>query len=62
MAGFSAAWKNETAFRQEALIAIVLIPIAFWAWARRHSNRVANTLCVGCPNHRTIKLWDGSRN
>ncbi len=30
MAGFSAAWKNETAFRQEALIAIVLIPIAFW--------------------------------
>ncbi len=30
MAGFSAAWKNETALRQEALIAIVLIPIAFW--------------------------------
>lgn len=30
MAGFSAAWKNETAFRQESLIAIVLIPIAFW--------------------------------
>ncbi|QMU61925.1 MAG: diacylglycerol kinase [Gammaproteobacteria bacterium] len=30
MAGLSSAWKNEAAFRQESLMAIVLIPIAFW--------------------------------
>ena len=30
MAGLTSAWKNEAAFRQEALIAIILIPIAFW--------------------------------
>ncbi len=30
MAGLSIAWKNEAAFRQESLMAIVLIPIAFW--------------------------------
>jgi len=30
MAGLSAAWKNETAFRQESVLAILLIPFAFW--------------------------------
>lgn len=30
MAGLASAWKNEAAFRQESLVAIVLIPIAFW--------------------------------
>ena len=30
MAGLASAWKNEAAFRQESLIAIVLIPVAFW--------------------------------
>lgn len=30
MAGLCSAWKNEAAFRQESIIAIVLIPIAFW--------------------------------
>lgn len=29
MAGFSAAW-HEAAFRQEAILAIILIPAAFW--------------------------------
>jgi len=29
LAGFKAAWKHEDAFRQEALLAAVLIPLAF---------------------------------
>lgn len=28
--GFSAAWRNEEAFRQEALACVVLVPTAFW--------------------------------
>ncbi len=30
MAGFSAAFKNEDAFRQEVLLALVLIPVALF--------------------------------
>ncbi len=30
LAGFKAAWKHEDAFRQEALLALVLIPLAFF--------------------------------
>lgn len=30
MAGFGAAWKHEDAFRQESLLALVLIPLAFF--------------------------------
>lgn len=30
VAGLHAAWKNEEAFRQEVLLAIVLFPAAFW--------------------------------
>ena len=30
MAGLAAAWKNEEAFRQEVLLAVILLPIAFW--------------------------------
>lgn len=30
LAGFSAAYKHEDAFRQEALLAAVLIPLALW--------------------------------
>ena len=30
MAGLSAAWKNEEAFRQEVILSVVLFPIAFW--------------------------------
>ena len=30
MAGLMSAWKNEAAFRQEFVIAVILIPIAFW--------------------------------
>jgi diacylglycerol kinase (ATP) len=28
--GIRAAWRHETAFRQEALLACVLTPVAFW--------------------------------
>lgn len=30
MDGFKAAWKNEEAFRQEFILAVTLVPIAFW--------------------------------
>lgn len=30
MAGFSAAYKNEDAFRQEVLLALILIPLALY--------------------------------
>ena len=30
MAGFSAAYKNEDAFRQEVLLALILIPLSFF--------------------------------
>ncbi|MGD8831114.1 MAG: diacylglycerol kinase [Pseudomonadales bacterium] len=28
--GLSAAWKNESAFRQECVIAVILLPVSFW--------------------------------
>ena len=28
--GLSFAWKNEAAFRQESLLVLVLVPLAFW--------------------------------
>lgn len=30
VAGLRAAWKNEAAFRQECVLAFVLLPAAFW--------------------------------
>ena len=30
MAGLHSAWKNEAAFRQESILSLILIPIAFW--------------------------------
>ena len=30
LAGLSAAWRNEAAFRQECLLALVLIPLGLW--------------------------------
>jgi diacylglycerol kinase (ATP) len=30
IAGLRAAWRNEAAFRQECLLALVLTPTAFW--------------------------------
>jgi diacylglycerol kinase (ATP) len=28
--GLRAAWRNESAFRQESMLAVVLAPLAFW--------------------------------
>ena len=28
--GFKAAWKHEAAFRQESLLALVLLPVGYW--------------------------------
>ena len=28
--GFRAAWRNEAAFRQELVLAIIFLPFAFW--------------------------------
>lgn len=30
MTGFAAAWRSEEAFRQEVLLAVPLLPAAFW--------------------------------
>lgn len=30
MAGLRAAWRHEAAFRQELLLLLVLVPLAFW--------------------------------
>jgi diacylglycerol kinase (ATP) len=30
MLGFRAAWRHESAFRQEAVLALLLAPLAFW--------------------------------
>jgi len=30
MAGLSAAWRHESAFRQECVLAIVMLPAAWW--------------------------------
>lgn len=30
MKGFRAAWKHESAFRQETMLAIVMLPLAVW--------------------------------
>jgi len=29
-AGLSAAWRHEAAFRQECILAVLLLPLAFW--------------------------------
>ena len=28
--GLDAAWRNESAFRQECVIALILLPVSFW--------------------------------
>jgi len=30
VSGLSAAWRSEAAFRQETMLALVLLPVAFW--------------------------------
>ncbi len=44
MQGFRSAWRHEAAFRQEAVLAIVLLPAAFWLG----DNAVDYALLIGC--------------
>ncbi|HEY3488139.1 MAG TPA: diacylglycerol kinase [Gammaproteobacteria bacterium] len=41
--GLCFAWRNETAFRQEVLLAVILIPCAFWIG----DNAVQISLLIG---------------
>lgn len=43
LAGINAAWRNEDAFRQEAIAAIILMPVALWLG----ENGVERALLVG---------------
>lgn len=44
LTGLRSAWQHEAAFRQEAVIAIVLLPVAFWLG----STVIERILLVGC--------------
>ncbi len=43
LAGLSFAWKNEAAFRQEIILAMIMIPAAFWLG----SNATQTALLIG---------------
>jgi diacylglycerol kinase (ATP) len=43
LAGFRAAYKHEDAFRQETLLAMLLIPLAMWLPA----SNIGKTLMIG---------------
>ncbi len=43
IAGFRAAYKHEDAFRQEILLAAVMIPVALWL----HVSHVGKALMIG---------------
>jgi diacylglycerol kinase (ATP) len=42
-AGFAAAWRNESSFRQELLLTVVLVPAGLWLG----TNAVERALLVG---------------
>ena len=43
LAGLVAAWRNEAAFRQECVLAVSLVPVAFWLG----QNAVERVLLIG---------------
>ena len=43
LSGLASAWRSEEAFRQEVLLAIVLIPVALWLG----TNAVERILLIG---------------
>ena len=43
MAGFKAAWKHESAFRQEIVLGLIMLPLAFWLG----ENAVQYALLIG---------------
>ena len=46
LAGLRAAWKNEAAFRQELLLAIVLIPAAMWMGSTATQRALLISTCL----------------
>ncbi len=45
--GIKAAWDSETAFRQEVLICIALIPAAFWLGVTAVERALLIGVCLG---------------
>lgn len=43
LAGFRAAYKHEDAFRQEVLLAVIMVPLALWL----PSNHIGKALMIG---------------
>jgi diacylglycerol kinase (ATP) len=41
--GFRAAFKHEDAFRQEVLLAVIMIPLALWV----HASHIGKALMIG---------------
>ena len=56
-AGFRAAYKHENAFRQEVLLAAILIPLAFWLPINNLGKAlmIASVLMVSLVN--LIVVW-----
>jgi diacylglycerol kinase (ATP) len=44
--GIRAGWKNEAAFRQELLLCLVMIPLAFWVGASAVERVLLITTCL----------------
>ncbi len=43
IAGFKATWQHEEAFRQEVLLLIIAVPLAFWL----SESRIETVLLIG---------------
>jgi len=46
VAGLRAAWREEAAFRQESLLMIVLVPLAFWLGESLLEELLLIAVCV----------------
>lgn len=46
IAGLKAAWREEAAFRQESLLMIVMVPLAFWLGETVLEQMLLIAVCV----------------
>ena len=46
MAGLKAAWREEAAFRQESVLMIVMLPLAFWLGESVLEQMILIAVCV----------------
>ncbi len=47
--GFAAAWREEEAFRQECLLALIVIPLGLWlGYERRRARAAGRARCCSC--------------